>query len=173
MIELYLYIKIYLYYFPGRLKNMPNLENHRGSHFEFQFQKLLRLYHNTYILLFCMDLSTEAYRGLWFNRTHLPLFQNMSLKIYTNFFSSSGGYKINNLKDKMRHGMWVYILLNNLASSHCNTGITFGTGGQNAMKNQWSFILRYFSLKFSCEEIIKAIGLILWCNMFAVTLVFF
>ena len=119
MIELYLYIKIYLYYFPGRLKNMPNLENHRGSHFEFQFQKLLRLYHNTYILLFCMDLSTEAYRGLWFNRTHLPLFQNMSLKIYIKFFLSSGGYnfKIKYLKDKMKHRMWVHILLSNLASS--------------------------------------------------------
>ena len=54
---------------------MPNLENQRVLHFEFQCQKLLRLYHNTYILLFCIDLS-------------LPLFQNMSLKSYTNVFLS-------------------------------------------------------------------------------------
>ena len=35
------------------------------------------------------------------------------------FFLSSGGYSftINYLEDKMRHGMWVYILLSNLASS--------------------------------------------------------
>ena len=68
---------------------MPNLENRRILHFEFQCQKLLRLYHNTYILLFCIDLYTKRYRGLWFNPTHLPLFQNMSVKIYTKFFLSS------------------------------------------------------------------------------------
>ena len=97
---------------------MPNLENQRVLHFEFQCQKLLRLYHNTYILLFCIDLSTKAYLGLWFNRAHLPLFQNMSVKIYTNFFLSSGGYnfKINYLKDQMRHGIWDHIMLNNLSS---------------------------------------------------------
>ena len=100
--------------------NMPNLENQRVLHFEFQCQKLSRLYHITFVLLFCRDLSTEPYRGLWFNRTHLPLFQNMSVKIYSDFFLSSGGYnfKIKNyLKDKMRYGMWVHILLNDLASS--------------------------------------------------------
>ena len=34
------------------------------------------------------------------------------------FFLSSGGYSftINYLEDKMRHGMWVHILLSNLAS---------------------------------------------------------
>ena len=63
MIELYLYVKIFLDYFPGRLKNakfgelkkmpVPKVVLHR-------FQKL--------------------YRGLWFNRTYLPLFQNMSVK---------------------------------------------------------------------------------------------
>ena len=52
-------------------------------------------------------------------RTHRPLFQNMSVKIYTNVFLSSGGYnfKINYLKDKMRHGIKVHILLKKLASS--------------------------------------------------------
>ena len=44
----------------------------------------------TYILLFCIDISTKTDRGLWFNRTHVPLFQNMSSKIYTNFFLPSG-----------------------------------------------------------------------------------
>ena len=98
---------------------MSNLENQRVLHFAFQCQNLLKLYHNTYILLFYIDLSTKPYRGLWFNRTNLPLFQAMSVKIYTNFFLSSGGYnfKINYLKDKMRHRMWVHLLLNNLAPS--------------------------------------------------------
>ena len=111
---------------------MPNLESQCVLHFEFQGQKLLRLYQNTYILLFCIDLSSKQYGGLWFNRTDLPLFQNISIKIYTNFFLSSRGYnfKINYLKDKMRHGMCVHILLNNLASSLCNASITFGRGGQ-------------------------------------------
>ena len=36
---------------------MPNFENQRVLHFKFQCQKLLRLYHNTYILLFSKDLS--------------------------------------------------------------------------------------------------------------------
>ena len=98
---------------------MPNLENQCVLYFEFQCQKLLRLYHNTYILLFCIDLSTKAYRVLWFNKTHLPLFQKMSVKIYTNFFLSSQRYnfKTNYLNDKMRYGMWVHILLNNMVSS--------------------------------------------------------
>ena len=106
---------------------MPNLENQRVLHFDFHSQKLLRLYHNTYILLFGIYLSTKPSRGWWFNRTHLPLFQNMSVKIYTNFFFSSGGYnfKINSLNEKMRHRMWVHILLKNLALSHRNTSITF------------------------------------------------
>ena len=38
---------------------MPNLENQRVLHFEFQCQKLLRLHRNTYILLFCIDLFTK------------------------------------------------------------------------------------------------------------------
>ena len=61
----------------------------------------------------------------------------MSVKIYTDFLLSSGGYnfKINYLKDKMRHGMRLHILLNNVVSSplqqeYCR----IGTGGKNAMK---------------------------------------
>ena len=86
---------------------MPNLKNQRVLHLEFQCQKLLKLYHNTYILFFCINVSKTPYRGLRFNQTLLPLFQNMSVKIYTNFFLSSGGYnlKINYLENKMRQGM--------------------------------------------------------------------
>ena len=47
--------------------------------------------------------------------------------------------------------------------------ITFGTGGQNAMKKQQNIILRYLSLKFPCDQIIK-IGLTLQRNMFGVTI---
>ena len=97
---------------------MLNLEKQIVLNFEFQCWKLLILFHNTYILLFWIDVSTKPYRGLWFNRTHLRLFQSMPLKIYLNFYLSSGyNFKINYLKDKMRHGMQVHILLNNLASS--------------------------------------------------------
>ena len=51
---------------------------------------------------------------------------------------------------------------------HSNTSITFGIGGRNAIKKQCyeNFILIYLSLTFSCDQIIKAIGLILWHNMF-------
>ena len=91
-----------------------------GSYFfEFLCQKLLKLYYNTYIPLFCIYLPTKSYRELWFNQAHLPAFQNISVKIYFIYFLSSGGYifKINYLKHKMRHAMWVYILLKNVASS--------------------------------------------------------
>ena len=42
-------------------------------------------------------------------RTHLPLYQNISVKIHTNFFLSSGGYniKINYLKNKMRSKLFI------------------------------------------------------------------
>ena len=40
---------------------MSNLENQSVLHFEFQCQKLLRLYDDTYILLFCIDLSTKPH----------------------------------------------------------------------------------------------------------------
>ena len=73
----------------------------------------------SYTKIYMSFYSTKPYWSLWFNRTHLPLFQNMSLKVYSNFFLSSGCYnfKINYLKDNMRHKMWVHILLNNLAPS--------------------------------------------------------
>ena len=130
MIELCLHIKVYLDYFQED-RNMPNLENRRVLHFEFYCQKLLRLYHNTYILLFCRDLSTKPYRGLWFNWTHLPLFQKISVNIYTNFFLSSGGYnfKINNLKDKWYAECEFISCWTIWRLPHYNTSITFGTGG--------------------------------------------
>ena len=98
--------------------NKLNEKNQRVLHFEFQCQKLLRLNHNIYILLFCIDLYTKPCQGLWFNGTHLPLFQNVSVKIYSNFFLSSAGsnFKITYLKDKLRYGMWAHFLLNNLSS---------------------------------------------------------
>ena len=49
LIELYLYIKIYLDDFPGRLKQAELAKSRGIIHFEFQCQKVLRLYHNTYI----------------------------------------------------------------------------------------------------------------------------
>ena len=62
--QLYLDMKICLHYFPGGLKDTRNLGNQHVLHFVFQCQKLLRLCHNTYILLFCIDLSTKLSRGL-------------------------------------------------------------------------------------------------------------
>ena len=64
MIELYLHIQIYLDYFTGRLKYAAELGNQRVLHFEFQCLKLLRLYHNTYILLFNIDLPPKPCRSL-------------------------------------------------------------------------------------------------------------
>ena len=98
-------------------------------------------------------------RALWFSRTHFPLFQDLSLKIYINFFLSSGGYnfKINYSKDKMRHGMLVHTLLKSLASSPFYANITFRTGSQNAIEKKQNFMWRYLSLKFSWNQIIKII----------------
>ena len=56
---------------------------------------------------------------------------------------------------------------------HYNTTITFGTGSENAKKKQKNFILRYYSLKFLCDQIIKTIGLILPRVMFVVTIALF
>ena len=63
-------------------------------------------------LIFCIYLSAKPYQGLWFDQTQLLLFQNMSVKIYTNFFLLSGGY---NFKI-MTYRMWVHILLSYSAS---------------------------------------------------------
>ena len=76
---------------------------------------ILNLYHNTYILFFYIDLSTKLQWGWWFNWTHLLLFQNMSVKIYNNFFLFSGfNFKIDYLKEKMNVSPY---LLNELTSS--------------------------------------------------------
>ena len=129
--------------------NIPNMENQRVLHFEFQCQKLLRLYHNTYISLFCIDLSTKPYRGLWFNWTHLLLFQNMSVELYTNFLLSSGGYnfKIICLKDKMKQGMRVHILLNNLSSSPLQHGHYFWHRRSKCYEKAVKFYLEIFEFK--------------------------
>ena len=65
----------------------------------------------------------------------------MSVKIYTNFFLSSGGYnfKINYLKVKMRHECEFISCLTIWRHPSCNTSITFGAGGQNAMKRAVKF----------------------------------
>ena len=46
-------------------------------------------------------------------------------------------------------------------------------GSQNVMKKQYNFIIRHLSLKFSCNQIIEAKGLILRHNMFGVPIKFF
>ena len=108
--------KIYLDYFLRRLK-LDKLGKSIRLTFWVPVPRVVVV--NTYILLFCIDLSTKPYQGLWFNGTHLPLFQKLSVKIYSIFFLSSGGsnFKINYSKDKMRYGMWVHILQNNSALS--------------------------------------------------------
>ena len=105
--------KNYLGYFPGRLKYAELGKSTRLT-FWVPMPKLLRLY-----IILISHYSAKPYQGLWFKWTHLPLFQNMSVTIYINFFLSSIGYnfKISYLKDKMRKGIKVHILLNNLASS--------------------------------------------------------
>ena len=115
MIEVCLHLKIYLDYFPRRLK-YAELGKSMYLTFWVPVPKLLSVYHNMHILLFCIDLSTKPYLGLWFN--HAIIFK-MSVKIYTNFFLSLERYnfKINYLIGKMRCGMRVHNLLNNLVSS--------------------------------------------------------
>ena len=142
MIELYLHLKFNWITFQEGW-NMPNLDHQRLLYFEFQYQKLLRLYHNTYILILCINLSTKLYQGLWFNWTHLPLIQNISVKIYTNFCLFSGGYnfKINYLKDTERGFISCWTIW---CHPHCKTSITFGTGGQNAMKTAVKFYPEIF-----------------------------
>ena len=67
--------------------------------------------------LYLRPVSTGWFLVIW----------NMSVKVYTNFFLSSGGFnfKINYLKDKMRHGMRVHASLNSLASSPLQQGYYF------------------------------------------------
>ena len=73
---------------------------------------------NFFIVEKCLFCIFQTYRGLWFNWTYLPLFQNMSVKIYTNFFLLSGyNFKINYSKNKMKHRMCIHILLIYLVSS--------------------------------------------------------
>ena len=55
-------------------------------------------FHRTSIFLFCIDLSSESYRGLCFNRTQLPLFQNLSVKNYIFSFLQ----EVKTIKDKMK-----------------------------------------------------------------------
>ena len=90
MIELYLHTKNYLDYFPGRMK-YAKLGKSTCLTFWVPVPKVLEVIpyitsrtFGTYILLFCIDLSTKLCWGFWFNRIHLLLLQNMSLKIYTN-----------------------------------------------------------------------------------------
>ena len=63
--------------------------------------------HDTYILLFCIDISTKLYQGLWFNWTHLLLFQNMSIEIHTNFYNRRLELQYY-LTDKMRQNVSSY-----------------------------------------------------------------
>ena len=128
-----------------------------------------------YILLLCIDLSTKPYCGLWFNQTHLLLFKNISVKNYTNYFLSSGGYnfKINYLKDQMRHRMWDHIMLNNSASSPLQQEYYFRHRRLTCYEKAVNSVLRYWRLKFLWDQIIKIISLILWRNMFDVTIVLF
>ena len=145
-----LYIKNYLDYFPGRLKYAELGKSTRLS-FECQCQKLLSLYHIIYILLFYVNVSTKLYQGLWFNWTHLLLFQNMSTKLHINFFLSSGGYnfKINYLKNKMRHGMRrVHILLNNLALLPLQRKYYFWQSRSKCHEKTVKFYLEIFEFKF-------------------------
>ena len=91
---------------------MPNLENQRVLHFSSSAKRfrgytmILISSYSAYIYLQnCIsvyDLIEHVY-----DLIELPLFQKMSVKIYTNFFLSSERYKfkINYSNDTMRHGM--------------------------------------------------------------------
>ena len=92
---------------------------------------------NTYIPLFCLDLSTKLCQGLWFNGTRSVISKYVR-KIILFVFLSSGdcNFTINYLKYKMRYGMWVHTCWTIWRYPRRNTSITFGIGGQNAMKKQ-------------------------------------
>ena len=91
---------------------MPNLEIKCVLHFEFHRQKLFRIYHNTYVLLFCIDVSTKPYK-VYDLIEQITRYFKMFVKVYTIFFLSLGGcnFKVSYLKDKMKHEMWVHILV--------------------------------------------------------------
>ena len=89
--------------------------------------------------------------NLWFKRTCHPLFQDMSVKIYINFFLSSGGYnfKISYLKNKRRHGMRrVHILLNNLALLPLQRKYYFWPRRSKCHEKTVKFYLEIFEFKF-------------------------
>ena len=129
---------------------------------------------NTYVLLFSIDLSAKSYQGLWFNWTDLPLFQNMSVKFFTNCFLSSGyNFKINYLKDKMRHRMWVYILPNSLVSSPLQHGYSFWHRRSKCYEIAVKVCPDIFEFKILYDQIIWSNNMILRRNMFGVTIIIF
>ena len=118
MIELYLHIKIFLDYFPGRLKYVK-----LGKSTSFILSSNAKSCW-IYTIIFISSYSAYIYLQNCIRVYDLikhisPYSQNKSVKVYTNILLSSGGYnlKIIYLKNKMRHRMWVHILLKNLASS--------------------------------------------------------
>ena len=80
MIELSLDIKIYLDNFPGRLK-LAEIGKSTGLKFLGQVPKVVGV---MYTIILKSSCSAHIY--LQTHRTYPPLFQNMSVKIYTNFF---------------------------------------------------------------------------------------
>ena len=54
-----------------------------------------------------------------------------------------------------------------------NMCITFGIAGKNYMKNSKVLSWDIWVVKFSCDQAIKAIGLILPHNIFGITIKFF
>ena len=149
-----------MYYFPGKLK-CAELGKSTRLTFWVPVPKVVEvgLYHNICILLFCIDLSTKPYRSLWITRTHLPLFQIMSVKIYTNFFLSSGGFnfKTNNyLKGKMRKGIWVHIL----ALFPLQHGYYFWHRRSKCYENPGTFYSEIFEFKVFMRDVICLVSLL-------------
>ena len=136
---------------------------------------MLRLYHNTYISLFFIDLSTKSYQHLWFMISrYFKICPQKFIPIFSSHQEALTS-KLIILKIKQDTECEFMSCLSIWRHPHSNTSITFGIGGRNAMKKQCyeDVILRYLSLKFSWDQIIKAIGLILRHNMFGVPIKFF
>ena len=149
------------------------VQNQRVLHFEFQCQNLLRLYHNTYISLFYIDLFSKW--SLWFmSSRYFKICPQKFIPIFRSHQEALTS-KLIILKIKWDTECEFMSCLTIWRHPHSNTSITFGIGGRNAMKKQCyeNVILRYLSLKFSWNQIIKAIGLILRHNMFGVPIKFF